>query len=78
MLTIKGCYDGKVIRLLDAVQAHPGAEVIVTFLDEAAESWIQQLTATPKVASLTEIHRLLSILKAPLSETVSENREERL
>lgn len=75
MLAVKGQYDGKVVRLFQPVEASKGAEVIVTFVEES--KWIHRLTTRHKLCSLAKAQKLLSTLKAPLAETVIEEREER-
>jgi hypothetical protein len=54
LLAVKGKYDGEVVRLLQPVQASAGTEVIITFLDEAAESWIHRLPSQIKASSLSD------------------------
>ncbi len=75
MLAVYGKYDGKVVRLLQPVQASQGAEVIITFLGEAPEPWIQRLAANRKPCSLAEVQELLATLKPPLAKTVIGERE---
>jgi hypothetical protein len=78
LLAVKGKYDGEVVRLLQPVQASAGTEVIITFLDEAAESWIHRLPSQIKASSLSQIQQLLSTIKTSLAEAVIEGREERV
>ena len=48
MVAVKGIFDGRVIQLLEKVEAKPNARVVVTFMDDdVVEDGLRDMVASP-------------------------------
>ena len=74
MLSVKGTYDGKEVRLVEKIQVDHEVEVIVTFLEE---NLVQEKLPEKSCFHFRECRALLRGLKSSLAEDVVRDREER-
>ena len=72
MLSVRGIYDGKGIKLSEKIETSKPVEVIITFLEELNTP----ITKKGKKYSFYKSQELLKDLKTSLSSSVIQERDE--